>query len=195
MPIRKLLVFVCSDTRRGCRRDRPRGYRAPHGRSQSQGALSYSPKPFIVLRSLCFLALRPLIPNRRPCFLPLHFHSSFIPSGMEFFRMCLPARLVPGPPRRLLWIGTPSRPHLPSPIVLWPSGEAQDIPSRKRPRISLPIPLRTIRERVRIYGTTAHIPDPSTKVVTAAARRFSEPWRPPKKDAAAKKNSGTASLN
>ena len=139
-----------------------------------------NPKSLFVLRPPCFLALRLLVPNRPPCFHPLHFHSSF-PSGMEFFRRCLPARLVPGPPQRLPWIGTPSRPHLPSPIVLSPPSEAQEIPSRKRPRIPLPIPNRTIRERIRIYGTMTHIPDPSTKVVTATARRFSEPWRPPKK--------------
>ena len=141
-------------------------------------------------------ALRPPGPNRPPWFLPFHFHSSFTPSDMAFFCRCLPTRLVPGPPRRRPWIGTPSRPHLPSPIVLWLSGEAQDIASRKRPRIPLPIPLRTIRERVWIYGTTTHIPDPSTKVVTAAVRRFSEPWRLPKtRTQPRRKNSGIDSLN
>ena len=148
-----------------------------------------NPKPLFVLRPPCLALscrcvpwdLRPPGPNRPPCFLPFHFHSSFTPSDMAFFRRCLPALLVPVPPRRRPWIGTPSRPYLPIPIVLWPPGEAQDIPSPKCPCISLLIPLRTIREHVRIYGTTIHIPDPSTKVVTAAARRFSEPWRLPKK--------------
>lgn len=44
-----------------------------------------------------------------------------------------------------------SRLHLPSPIVVWPSGEVQDILSCRRLCIPLTIPLRTIRERVWIY--------------------------------------------
>jgi hypothetical protein len=40
---------------------------------------------------------------------------------MSFFRRWLLARWVAGRPQHRPWIGTPSRPHLPSPIVVWPS--------------------------------------------------------------------------
>jgi hypothetical protein len=117
---------------------------------------------------------------------------------MAFFRRWLLARWVPGPPQRRPWIGTPSRLHAPNPIVVWPSGEAQDNPSRKRTRIPLTIPLRIIRERVRImlYGRTTNIPGPSTKIATAAGRRFLGPWRVPKRRMRPRqKNSGADSLN
>ena len=136
--------------------------------------------PSLSSSSICVHdSLQTPVPNLPPCFPPLHSHSSFTPSDMTFFRRWLPARLVAGPPRRCPWIGTPSRPHLPSLIVLWPSGEAHDIPSHKRPRIPLTTPFCTIRARVQIYGRT-HILGPSTKMVTAAGRRFSKPWRLPK---------------
>ena len=78
-----------------------------------EGASSMS---YIVCKCVPW-ALRPPGPNRPPWFLPFHFHSSFTPSDMAFFCRYLPTRLVPGLPRRRPWIGTPSRPHLPSPIV------------------------------------------------------------------------------
>ena len=57
---------------------------------------------FLSLSLFCMCVPRTLqasIPNRPPCFPPLHFHSSFTPSGLAFFCRCLPARLVAEPPR------------------------------------------------------------------------------------------------
>ena len=133
-----------------------------------------------------------------PSFPPLRSSLCFNPTKFAFFRRWLLARWVPIPPRRRPWIGWHQRPRHPSLIVVSPSSEARDNPSPKRNRIPLTIPLRTIRERVRIilYGRTAHIPGPSTKMVIAAGRRFLGPWRLPKKKMwPRQKNSGTDSLN
>ena len=135
--------------------------------------------PFSPLLSSCLYVLgglRAPIPNRPHLFSPLHSYS-YLP--LALFRRWLPTRLVATLPRLLHWIGTPSRPHLPSPIIVWPSGEVQDVPSRKLPCILLTIPPRTIQERVRIYRTT-HIPVQSTNMDIVVGRRFLEPWRPPK---------------
>ena len=84
-----------------------------------------------------------------------------VPGGLV---LQVPSRSLGGdPPRRLLWICTPSRPCLLTPIVLWPSAKVQGVPSRMRTRIPIANPLRTIRERFRIFGTTAHIPGPVNK--------------------------------
>lgn len=129
------------------------------------------------LRAVLFTSAHPKPPS---LFSPLHSYS-YLP--MTLFRRWLPARLVPGPPPRPPWIGTPSRPHLPSPIVVWPSGEAQDVPFRKHPRILLIIPPLTIRERVLKHARTTHIPFQATHKDTVVGLRFLEPWRPPKKRA------------
>ena len=127
---------------------------------------------FLRVRAVIFTSAQP---KPLSLFSPLY---AYLP--MTSFRRWLPARVVPGPPPRLPWIGTPSRPHHPSPIGVWPSAEAQDTPSRKHTRIPPTIQLPTIRERVRKYGRTTPIPAPSTKMAIAAGPKFLEPWRPPK---------------
>ena len=99
---------------------------------------------------------------------------------MVLFRRSLHARLVANPPWLSHWIGTHSKLHLASPIIVWPFEEVQDILSCRSPHIPLTIPLCTIWERIQIYGRTTHIPGQSTNMATTTVQRFSEPWRPPK---------------
>ena len=79
---------------------------------------SLSLNPFftvVFLLSLCVERFTSAHPKQPSLFSPLHSYS-YLP--MALFRRWLPARLVAGPPRLLHWIGTPSRLHLPSPIVV-----------------------------------------------------------------------------
>lgn len=111
----------------------------------------------------------------RPPFNPSLF---LLPRGLVF-RRSPPDLLVADPPRRLLWIGTPSRPRLLIAIGPWSPAEAQGVPSRTHTRIILITKsLRRIREPFRMYGTTAHIPGLSTNMDSAAGRRYLEPWKP-----------------
>ena len=151
---------------------------------------------FFVASPLLFIVLR-IFTAQFTGARPKPSHISYFHVAME--RRSTPDLLVADPPRRLLWIGMPPSPPPPTPIVPWPSAEAQGYPSRKRTRIPNAKPLRTIREAFRIYGTTAHIPGPSTNMDSAAGQRFLGPWRPPKRKRRSRKtrarppkaNSGT----
>ena len=105
----------------------------------------FVPCPFFTIAFLLSLHVgnfTSAYPKPPSLFFPLHFYFYLL---ITLFYKWFPTRLVAGPPQLLHWMGTPSKSHLPSLIVIWPSEEVQDVPSCKRPHIPLTIPPRTIR--------------------------------------------------